>query len=56
MTRAHRIAHRALWPVLAVLVGLGFVMGLHLRPPPDAPPSPEATSVREVPRGAGTSP
>jgi len=37
MTRSHRIAHRALWPVLAVLVGLGFAMALHLRPPPDTP-------------------
>jgi len=55
VTRAHRIAHRALWPVLAVLVGLGFAAALHLRPPPDAPPFPEATSV-QMPRGAGTPP
>jgi hypothetical protein len=36
MRRSHRSAHRALWPVLALLVALGFAMALVLRPPPDA--------------------
>jgi hypothetical protein len=36
MRRSHRSAHRALWPVLALLVALGFAMALALRPPPDA--------------------
>jgi hypothetical protein len=50
MTRAHRFAHRAVWPLLAVLVGLSFALALHLRPPPDAPPA------AEEPRGAGAPP
>jgi hypothetical protein len=37
MKRAHRSAHRALWPVLAVAVALGLTMALVLRPPPDVP-------------------
>jgi len=39
MTRIHRLAHRALWPVLVLLVGFGFALALHLRPPPEAPPA-----------------
>jgi len=35
MTRSQRSLHRALWPVLAVAVALGFAMALALRPPPD---------------------
>jgi hypothetical protein len=42
MRRAHRKVHRALWPVLAVLVMLGVSMALVLRPPPKAEP-PETT-------------
>jgi hypothetical protein len=37
MTRTHRVIHRIVWPVLALLVASGFVMALHLRPPPDPP-------------------
>jgi hypothetical protein len=37
MKRAHRTIHRALWPVLAVAVALGFALALELRPPPEAP-------------------
>jgi len=33
MRRAHRVVHRALWPVLAVLVLLGLAAALWLRPP-----------------------
>ena len=36
MTRSHRRLHRMLWPLLALLVGLGFTMALVLRPPPPA--------------------
>ena len=35
MTRGHRTFHRLLWPVLAVIVALGFTMALVKRPPPD---------------------
>jgi hypothetical protein len=35
MTRSQRSVHRALWPVLALAVALGFGMALALRPPPD---------------------
>jgi hypothetical protein len=41
MKRSHRAVHRALWPVLALAVTLGFVLALSLRPPPDAPPAAE---------------
>jgi hypothetical protein len=49
MTRAHRLAHRALWPMLALLVGFGFAMALHLRPPPEAPPASEQSPAAQVP-------
>jgi hypothetical protein len=35
MTRTHRSLHRVVWPILAVLVALGVVLALWLRPPPD---------------------
>jgi hypothetical protein len=35
MTRAHRSLHRIVWPILAVLVALGVVLALWLRPPPE---------------------
>ena len=34
MTRTHRSLHRVVWPVLAVLVAIGFALALWLRPPP----------------------
>ena len=37
MTRKHRMAHRLIWPALAVLLVLGATMALALRPPPDPP-------------------
>src|ERR1043166_2679491 len=37
MTRGHRSVHRVLWPVLALIVGLGVTMALLLRPPPEQP-------------------
>jgi len=37
MTRGHRRVHRLLWPVLAVVVALGFTMALVKRPPPELP-------------------
>ena len=42
MRRAHRTAHRMLWPALAALVGIAFAMSLLLRAPPPAPPPPAA--------------
>ena len=39
MTRGHRAVHRLLWPVLAVIVALGFTMALVKRPPPEPPPA-----------------
>ena len=38
MTHGHRTVHRLLWPVLAILVALGFTMALVKRPPPEQPP------------------
>jgi hypothetical protein len=37
MTRGHRAFHRILWPVLALVIALGFTMALVLRPPPEMP-------------------
>jgi hypothetical protein len=37
MTRSHRLAHRLMWPILALAIGLGFAMAFYLRLPPDAP-------------------
>jgi len=34
MRRAHRSAHRRLWPVLALAVAAGFALALILRLPP----------------------
>lgn len=47
MKRAHRSAHRLLWPLLLVVVGFGLVMALVRRPPPPPPPAPPA---QEAPR------
>ena len=46
MTRGHRTVHRILWPVLAVIVAIGFTLALVKRPPPEPP----ATPVAEEPR------
>jgi hypothetical protein len=43
MTRSQRSGHRALWPVLALVVALGWALALTLRLPPDA----EAPQVTE---------
>ena len=37
MTRSHRLAHRLIWPALAIVLALGLTMALVLRPPPDPP-------------------
>jgi hypothetical protein len=42
MTRGHRTVHRLIWPVLAVVVALGFTLALVKRPPPESPPSSES--------------
>jgi len=44
MRRAQRAFHRALWPVLALAVAIGFTLALSWRPPlppPDEPPASE---------------
>ena len=41
MRRAHRSLHRALWPLLALALVIGFTMALMLRPPPEAPQASE---------------
>jgi hypothetical protein len=40
MTRGHRRFHRMFWPVLALMVALGFTMALVKRPPPEQPQAP----------------
>ncbi len=42
MMRPHRLAHRALWPLLGLLIAFGFLAALALRPPPDLPETSEA--------------
>jgi hypothetical protein len=37
MRKAHRKAHRRIWPLLALLVGAGLALALVLRPPLDQP-------------------
>ncbi len=37
MTRTHRLVHRWLWPVLALVVAGLFVAALVTRPPPEPP-------------------
>lgn len=44
MTRGHRRFHRMLWPVLAMIVALGFTMALVKRPPPEQGEAPPAQS------------
>lgn len=39
MKRAHRTAHRLVWPALALLVGGALAMALIMRAPPPAPPA-----------------
>jgi hypothetical protein len=41
MRRAHRSLHRALWPLLALALVIGFTMALMLRPPPEPPQASE---------------
>ncbi len=48
MRRAHRTAHRILWPVIAVLLLAGVTMAFVLRPPPEKSsqfPSPAPESI-----------
>jgi hypothetical protein len=47
MTRGHRTFHRMLWPVLAVIVALGFTMALVMRPPTEQPATPAAEEPRK---------
>ena len=42
MTRGHRTVHRLLWPMLAVVVVLGFTLALVKRPPPEPPANSES--------------
>jgi hypothetical protein len=44
MRLAHRMVHQALWPVLALAVGLALVLALALRAPPDETSPPAAAS------------
>jgi hypothetical protein len=47
MTRKHRAVHRALWPLLAVIVCFGFLMALVLRPPPVSDAAQPAQEMRK---------
>ncbi|MEX2128521.1 MAG: hypothetical protein WD871_09790 [Xanthobacteraceae bacterium] len=47
MTRKHRLAHRMVWPALAVAVCFGFVMALVLRAPPPVETPPAAQESRK---------
>jgi hypothetical protein len=40
LTRTHRALHRVIWPILALLVALGVLLALWLRPPPKDAASP----------------
>jgi hypothetical protein len=47
MTRKHRLAHRVIWPVLALVVCFGLAMALVLRAPPPAENPPAAPELRK---------
>ncbi len=47
MMRPHRQAHRALWPLLGLVVMFGFLLALALRPAPEAAAPPAATEPRK---------
>ena len=42
MTRGHRLAHRYIWPALALVAAALFVTALVTRPPPE--PAPQETA------------
>jgi hypothetical protein len=46
MTRTHRRLHRIVWPILALIVALGVLLALWLRPPPDHAAAPAVQSER----------
>lgn len=48
MRLAHRTFHRRAWHVLSIIVTLGVILALWLRPPPDQPEPamPAATEVQ----------
>ncbi len=46
MRRSHRLVHRAVWPVLALMVALGLGAALWLRPPPPGAPAAAETGRR----------
>jgi hypothetical protein len=48
MRRTHRVVHRALWPALLVLVALGLVLALWLRPPPKEVTSDQKTAISRL--------
>jgi hypothetical protein len=48
MRRSQRAAHRALWPLLALLVLLGLVLALAWRPEPTAEDAPPQAAVEVV--------
>ena len=40
MRLGHRSAHRRLWPILALVIGVGFALAFYLRPAPAGEISP----------------
>ncbi len=46
MKRAHRAAHRRIWPLLAVTIGAALILALVLRPAP--PAEAESFTVLEI--------
>jgi hypothetical protein len=46
MRRAHRSVHRAIWPFLALVVGIALAMALVKRAPPPAGSQPAVETVR----------
>jgi hypothetical protein len=49
MTRGHRTVHGLLWPVLAIVVALGFTLALVKRPPPEPPANSESKTRVDAP-------
>ena len=48
MRRAHRTVHRTVWPLLAVIVLIGLIAALLMRPPPQEVISDQKTVISKL--------
>lgn len=48
MTRAQRSLHRMIWPFLVIMIVVGVVLALWLRPPPDDDDDDDAQGIQRT--------